>query len=406
MTTVRPSEVISRISSSTAWDDSGSRPEVGSSNSSSSGSCRTSGPGPVGSSCPSSSRRPAASRASAMPKRSAAAPMRASHVAGHAVELGGVGQVVAARSVGRRAPAWPTRPRSGGGPGGRPRSGSSPKVRTVPPSGARAPVIARMAVVLPAPFGPEQHGDPPGRDLEGAGPCSASTAPKRCPIPWIVTNGPGRGRVRGSGGGVGRCRWARWRRRRVGGIRCRYRRSGPSCRDEAHPGVASARLHPPLRAGPSLRSNLCSSSAWTPACHGVATASCSVGRPPPPRRCARACCAPTPPSRCPTAWPSCRSDVRRLLDEFSPVAVAVERVLFQVNVRTAMSVGQASGVVMAEAAGRGMAWSEYSPEPGQGRRGRPRRRRQGAGAAHGADPARPRRRRPTRPTRPTPRRSR
>ncbi len=41
MTTVRPPVVISRISSSTAADDSGSRPEVGSSNSSSSGSCRT-----------------------------------------------------------------------------------------------------------------------------------------------------------------------------------------------------------------------------------------------------------------------------------------------------------------------------------------------------------------------------
>ena len=41
MTTVRPSAVISRIMSSTAWLDSGSRPEVGSSKSSSSGSCRT-----------------------------------------------------------------------------------------------------------------------------------------------------------------------------------------------------------------------------------------------------------------------------------------------------------------------------------------------------------------------------
>lgn len=40
MTTVRPSSVISRIISSTAWLDSGSRPEVGSSNSSRSGWCR------------------------------------------------------------------------------------------------------------------------------------------------------------------------------------------------------------------------------------------------------------------------------------------------------------------------------------------------------------------------------
>lgn len=55
------------------------------------------------------------------------------------------------------------------------------------------------------------------------------------------------------------------------------------------------------------------------------------------------------------------SDVRGLLDEFSPSVVAVERVLFQVNVGTAMSVGQASGVVMAESASRGIPVTEYSP---------------------------------------------
>lgn len=55
------------------------------------------------------------------------------------------------------------------------------------------------------------------------------------------------------------------------------------------------------------------------------------------------------------------SDVRGLLDEFTPVALAIERVLFQVNVRTAMAVGQASGVIMAEAASRGIEVCEYSP---------------------------------------------
>jgi len=54
-------------------------------------------------------------------------------------------------------------------------------------------------------------------------------------------------------------------------------------------------------------------------------------------------------------------DIRDLLDEFPASVVAVERVLFQVNVRTAMSVGQASGIVMAEAAGRGCDVIEYSP---------------------------------------------
>ncbi|MBS1836433.1 MAG: crossover junction endodeoxyribonuclease RuvC [Actinobacteria bacterium] len=56
-----------------------------------------------------------------------------------------------------------------------------------------------------------------------------------------------------------------------------------------------------------------------------------------------------------------RDDFRSLLDEFAPVSVAVERVLFQVNVRTAMGVGQASGVLMAEAAARGIEVAEYSP---------------------------------------------
>lgn len=56
-----------------------------------------------------------------------------------------------------------------------------------------------------------------------------------------------------------------------------------------------------------------------------------------------------------------QSDFNELLDEFPPVVVAVERVLFQVNVRTAMSVGQASGIVMAAAASRGIDVLEYSP---------------------------------------------
>jgi crossover junction endodeoxyribonuclease RuvC len=56
-----------------------------------------------------------------------------------------------------------------------------------------------------------------------------------------------------------------------------------------------------------------------------------------------------------------RADVAGLLEEFRPEAVALERVLFQVNVATAMAVGQAAGVVMAEAASRGLEVAEYSP---------------------------------------------
>jgi crossover junction endodeoxyribonuclease RuvC len=54
-------------------------------------------------------------------------------------------------------------------------------------------------------------------------------------------------------------------------------------------------------------------------------------------------------------------EFRALLVELRPAVVAVERVLFQVNVRTAMSVGQASGVIMAEAAAAGCQVAEYSP---------------------------------------------
>lgn len=54
-------------------------------------------------------------------------------------------------------------------------------------------------------------------------------------------------------------------------------------------------------------------------------------------------------------------EVRELIAEMSPACVALERVLFQVNVRTAMGVGQASGIVMAEAASAGCDVVEYSP---------------------------------------------
>ena len=45
-----------------------------------------------------------------------------------------------------------------------------------------------------------------------------------------------------------------------------------------------------------------------------------------------------------------QAEVRDLITEYQPDHVAIERVLFQVNVSTAMQTGQASGVVMAEAA--------------------------------------------------------
>lgn len=54
-------------------------------------------------------------------------------------------------------------------------------------------------------------------------------------------------------------------------------------------------------------------------------------------------------------------ELRGLLQEFQPTAVAIERVLFSNNARTAMSVGQASGLAMAEAAAAGCEVAQYSP---------------------------------------------
>lgn len=54
-------------------------------------------------------------------------------------------------------------------------------------------------------------------------------------------------------------------------------------------------------------------------------------------------------------------DLRALIAEFQPDAVAVERVFFQVNARTAMAVGQASGLALAAAAQAGCEVAQYTP---------------------------------------------
>lgn len=54
-------------------------------------------------------------------------------------------------------------------------------------------------------------------------------------------------------------------------------------------------------------------------------------------------------------------ELRALLAELRPEAVAVERVFFQANARTAMSVGQASGLALAAAAERGCEVAQYTP---------------------------------------------
>jgi crossover junction endodeoxyribonuclease RuvC len=55
-----------------------------------------------------------------------------------------------------------------------------------------------------------------------------------------------------------------------------------------------------------------------------------------------------------------RSELSELVRELAPQVVAVERVFFQTNARTAMSVGQASGLALLAAAEAGCRVAEYT----------------------------------------------
>ena len=63
----------------------------------------------------------------------------------------------------------------------------------------------------------------------------------------------------------------------------------------------------------------------------------------------------------PVRLASLYENIRGLLDEHRPDAVAVEKVLFNANTRTAMSVGQAAGVALLAAAQHGCEVAEYTP---------------------------------------------
>lgn len=56
-----------------------------------------------------------------------------------------------------------------------------------------------------------------------------------------------------------------------------------------------------------------------------------------------------------------QQDLRSLAADHPPAEVAVERILFSVNVRTAIGVAQSAGVVMTEAVDVGARVTEYSP---------------------------------------------
>ena len=70
----------------------------------------------------------------------------------------------------------------------------------------------------------------------------------------------------------------------------------------------------------------------------------------------------TPPrSPLPVRLAELRGELAALVAEMRPDVVVVEHVFFQVNVRTAMSVGQASGLALAEASAAGCEVVQYTP---------------------------------------------
>ena len=79
----------------------------------------------------------------------------------------------------------------------------------------------------------------------------------------------------------------------------------------------------------------------------------------PPRLCGVIRTSPADPL--PDRLAALAAELDALIAETRPVAIAVERVLFQVNARTAMSVGQASGLALAIAGRERIPVVQYSP---------------------------------------------
>ena len=78
-------------------------------------------------------------------------------------------------------------------------------------------------------------------------------------------------------------------------------------------------------------------------------------------RAVRAGVLTTPPSlELPRRLAALAGELRTLIAECRPEVVVVERVFFQTNVRTAMSVGQASGLALAAAAAAGCQVAQYT----------------------------------------------
>ena len=88
---------------------------------------------------------------------------------------------------------------------------------------------------------------------------------------------------------------------------------------------------------------------------------CIEARPDGPRAVAIGVITTPPADPLPQRLAELQAELRALLAELRPATVAIERVFFQVNVRTAMAVGQASGIVMAEAHAAGAEVVQYTP---------------------------------------------
>ena len=88
---------------------------------------------------------------------------------------------------------------------------------------------------------------------------------------------------------------------------------------------------------------------------------CIEARPEGPRAVAMGDITTPPADPLPQRLAELQGELRALLAELRPATVAIERVFFQVNVRTAMSVGQASGLAMAEAVAAGCEVVQYTP---------------------------------------------
>jgi crossover junction endodeoxyribonuclease RuvC len=88
---------------------------------------------------------------------------------------------------------------------------------------------------------------------------------------------------------------------------------------------------------------------------------CIDQRPGAPRAVAVGVLRTAPTDEVPQRLAALQRELRALIGELHPDVVAIERVFFQRNARTAMAVGQASGLAMAEAATAGCEVVQYSP---------------------------------------------